>query len=136
MAAVQLDLEDLAATVIIWVGSGSAQPPIELASDFTRSLVSPTSTVIGVRVEEGLAGVAIVSHDGYRGWIRNLVVASAWERRGFGSELVTGAEDWLKAKGAARVQILVPRAQDQSGLFEHLLYDVEEVTLFSRWLRT
>jgi len=134
MRAGQLELEDLSAAVTIWSDSGCDHAATDLGAYFERALAGSSSTAIGVRVKGDLVGIAIVGHDDDCGWIRNLVVASAWERRGFGSELVARAEDWLTANGAVKVQMSVPRSDEGSGLFERLRYESEEVTQFSRRL--
>lgn len=134
MRAEQLELEDLSAAVAVWANSGCDETATDLGAYFERILVGSASTAIGVRVRGDLVGVAIVGHDDHRGWIRNLVVVSAWERRGFGSELVARAEDWLTASGAREIHMTVPHSDETSGLFERLRYDSEEVTQFTRWL--
>ena len=54
-----------------------------------------------------LAASALVGHDGHRGTMYYVSVDPAQRGRGYGREMVLGAEAWLQARGVWKVNLLV-----------------------------
>lgn len=70
-------------------------------------------------VDGQIAGVALCSHDGRRGWIYHLAVAPAHRRRKVGQQLLDACVKGLRAVGLKRAIILV--AGDNPGGHEFWL---------------
>ncbi|MFL6589796.1 MAG: GNAT family N-acetyltransferase [Chthoniobacterales bacterium] len=58
-------------------------------------------------VDDEIAGVALCSHDGRRGWIYHLVVSPAHRRKNIGQELLDSCVEGLRKAGLKRAIILV-----------------------------
>jgi ribosomal protein S18 acetylase RimI-like enzyme len=79
-----------------------------------RQLASGAVTILGLEVEGRLAAVALVSHDGRKGWINRLAVDPDYRRRGYGSQLVDAAVRLLREKGIRVVAALVTSDNEAS----------------------
>lgn len=77
----------------------------------------------------------MVGYDGHRGWVYYLAVAEDHQGKGIGSELMRTAEEWLRERGAVKVQLMV-RSQNELVLsfYEKVGYVISDVKVLSRWL--
>ena len=56
-------------------------------------------------------------------------------KSGLGQKLMTAAEDWLRARGCRKVELMVRNSNDGViGFYEAIGYGQEPVTVLSRWL--
>ncbi len=75
---------------------------------FARQQAGGQQTVLGVEAEDGkLIGAVIATHDGRKGWINRLAVHPDYRRQGIGRQLITAAEDALKAQGMTVIAALI-----------------------------
>lgn len=105
MPAIQsVDLElcdlgaaDYAAILALWDRAGlSVRPDGRDAPEaFARQLAGGRQRVIGLRAGGELVAVAVLTHDGRKGWINRLAVAPEHRRRGLARRLVAEAERWF-----------------------------------------
>src|SRR5271155_5569872 len=94
-----------------------------------------TSAVLGLVRGDGVVGTAMVGHDGHRGWVYYLAVARDHQRQGLGALLMRAAEEWLRARGAVKVQVMVRHTNDTVVTFyETIGYEVADVAVLARWL--
>ncbi len=79
----------------------------------------------------------MVGHDGHRGWVYYVAVDPEVRRPDLGRAIMRAAEDWLRERGAVKVQLMV-RATNSEVIefYERLGYKSEEVTVMSRWLES
>lgn len=76
--------------------------------DSLRRLVERDPNALVVAEEDGaLVGSVIAAWDGWRGTIYRLAVAPSHRREGVGRDLLSHAEEQLRAVGAARLQAIV-----------------------------
>jgi len=64
-------------------------------------------TCFTARVDGRLAGTVLCGHDGRRGYLTHLAVATEFRRRGIGSALIDRCLAILRAEGIARCNIFV-----------------------------
>jgi hypothetical protein len=77
----------------------------------------------------------MVGHDGHRGWVYYVAVDPDWRGQGLGRAIMNAAEDWLRAAGIAKLQLLVRRENAKaSAFYETIGYDEAPVTVFAKWL--
>jgi ribosomal protein S18 acetylase RimI-like enzyme len=78
----------------------------------------------------------MVGWDGHRGWLYYLAVAEAERRRGYGARMARAAEDWLAARQAPKIQLLI-RAENQAvvAFYEALGYRRSDSVMLQRALR-
>ena len=59
------------------------------------------------RLDGHLVATAMTGSDGHRGWVYYLGVAAAHRRKGYGAFMMRAAEDWLKARGAPKLHVMI-----------------------------
>ena len=125
--------EDL--VVALWVEAGLVRPWNDPSADFHRAVRGTTSAILGVKNADELIGSVMVGHDGHRGWVYYLAVSSTWQRQGIGSRLMGAGEEWLRERGAVKVQLMV-RSQNISVMqfYEVVGYENSDVKVMSKWL--
>jgi N-acetylglutamate synthase len=65
------------------------------ASAFARQMEWGVQRVVGLRDGGRLVAVAVLTHDGRKGWINRLAVEPAYRRRGLARSLIAEAERWF-----------------------------------------
>jgi hypothetical protein len=131
-----LSLAESEAAVALWEEAGLTRPWNDPRSDIRLALAGPDSTILAGRIEGRLIATAMVGWDGHRGWLYYLAVAKAERRRGYGARLVRAAEDWLAARQAPKLQMLI-RAENQAviAFYETLGYRRSDAVMLQRALR-
>lgn len=84
--------------IALWTRSGLPvrQEGRDGPGAFARQASTGNQRVIGLRSQEGvLAAVAVLTHDGRKGWINRLAVDPEHRRRGLARWLVGEAERWF-----------------------------------------
>ena len=119
----------------LWRGAGLTRPWNSPEEDFDRALSGPTSTVLGVVIDDEVVATAMVGHDGHRGWVYYLAVTEDERRRGVGRDLMTAGEKWLHERGARKVQLMVRRTNSVVlGFYERLGYEDAQTVVLAKWL--
>ena len=126
------DLSDVA--VALWHEVGLTRPWNDPVADLRRALEGPTSTVLAALDEGALLGTVMLGYDGHRGWMYYLAVRPGTQRQGVGRRLVEAAEEWLRARGCPKAQLMVRHDNAAAkGFYERLGYaDAETTTLGKR----
>jgi ribosomal protein S18 acetylase RimI-like enzyme len=126
---------DAAAVVALWQACGLTRPWNDPHADFARALAGPSSTILLARDGDAIGSV-MVGHDGHRGWLYYLSVAPERRGQGIGSALFAAAEEWLRAAGVPKVQLMV-RSDNQAAMDFYAArgLDPQDVTVFGRFLR-
>lgn len=92
-----LDAADYDDILALWEAAGlpvrraGRDAPIE----FVRQMARGVQRVIGIREAGQLVAVAVLTHDGRKGWINRLAVHPAHRRRGLAQRLIAEAERWF-----------------------------------------
>lgn len=129
--------DDAVAAAALWESVGLTRPWNDPLTDFARALRGAASTVLGLRHDGELVGTVMVGDDGHRGWVYYLAVSPAHQGRGLGARLMTSAEGWLKERGVVKVQLMVRETnQEVMAFYDHLGYEVSEVSVLAKWLST
>jgi ribosomal protein S18 acetylase RimI-like enzyme len=135
MTVEELTEGDEEAVIALWSDVGLTRPWNSPAADYQRALSGPTSAVLGLRQDLTLIGTVMVGHDGHRGWMYYLAVVPARQRLGLGRELVAAAEEWLRQRGAVKVQLMVREGNSSAHQFyEQIGYSISDVTVLARWI--
>jgi ribosomal protein S18 acetylase RimI-like enzyme len=119
----------------LWEQAGLTRAWNHPGKDFDRAVSCPTSAVLGAIDEEDVAATVMVGHDGHRGWVYYLAVEPSKRHRGLGRRMMQEAEDWLRARGAVKLNLMVRHSNIPAlGFFQRLGYEDAEVTVVARWL--
>lgn len=121
--------------VALWHAAGLTRPWNDPFTDFDRALAGATSTVlVGVDGSE-LVAVAMVGDDGHRGWIYYVAVPPDRRGTGLGVAIMHAAEDWLRARGCPKVQLMVREGNEAVvGFYGALGYERTEVHTLGKFL--
>ena len=119
---------DRDAVVALWHAAELTRPWNDPVTDFDRALAGDTSTIL-VGIDDGeLVAVAMAGDDGHRGWIYYVAVPADRRAVGLGAAIMHAAEDWLRARGCPKVQLMVREGNEAVVGFYHALgYERTEV---------
>lgn len=131
-----LNASAVAEAVALWEQAGLTRPWNDPHADFRRALESPAAEILGIHDDAGaLAGTVMVGIDGHRGWIYYLATAEQYRGHGLGRRLISAAEDWVKARGIAKLMLMVRTENAQlAEYYEQLGYQRQETTVYGRRL--
>lgn len=131
----ELDESALERAIAIWDEAGLTRRWNDPRDDFLRALQGDTSAVLGAFEHADLVGTVMVGYDGHRGWVYYLAVSSAHREKGIGRALMNAGEDWLRDRGAPKVQLMVRHTNEQVvGFYARLGYEDAQTTVLGRWL--
>lgn len=124
----------------LWAAAGlSARPEgRDAPAAFWRQHEAGLQRAIGIRAAGRLAAVAILTHDGRKGWINRLAVHPEHRRRGYASVLVAEAERWFREEVGVEVfSALIHTHNDPSrALFAGLGYETADVVYVRKLVRS
>lgn len=130
-----LGSDDARAAVALWEETNLTRPWNDARSDYLKALNGPGSAVLGLREANTLVGTVMVGFDGHRGWAYYLAVKPSHRGRGFGRQLMDGAEMWLRKQGAPKIQFMVRSENNQVvDFYTHLGYVPQYVQVLGRRL--
>jgi ribosomal protein S18 acetylase RimI-like enzyme len=121
--------------VALWEAAALTRPWNDPHADLRRAFDRPASDVL-VGVEDGrLVATVMVGHDGHRGWVYYLAVASDVRRQGYGRMMMNAAEAWVRDRGVPKLNLMV-RGENRAihDFYRSIGYDTDEVIVFSRRL--
>ena len=98
---------DLDAVIALWQAAGVARPWNDPQRDIAFACRDAHSTLLVARRGPVVVGTSMVGEDGHRGWLYYVAVAPAEQGRGLGRRLMAAAEQWLRARGVWKVQLLI-----------------------------
>lgn len=117
---------DIEEVVGLWKACGLTRPWNDPLADIALARGKPSSEVLVAREAERLAASVMVGHDGHRGAVYYVSVAPEARGRGYGRQAMAAAEAWLRARGVAKLNLLIREENAQvRGFYEALGYAVE-----------
>jgi len=127
---------EIAAAAALWEVCGLTRPWNDPILDAQRALDGTTSTIIAGRSDAGdVVATVMVGVDGHRGWVYYLAVSPDMQRRGWGRQLMSAAEAWLREHGAPKVQLMVRSGNAAVvGFYAALGYSDQETVVLGRFL--
>ena len=127
---------DIPEVIRLWKRAGLVREWNDPAGDIALARTESNSTVLlGRDGGGGLVASVLVGHDGHRGWVYYVSVDPDHRLRDYGREIMTAAEDWLRARGIAKLQLMV-RGDNAKvhAFYEALGYYDQKRTTFAKWL--
>lgn len=120
-------LEDETAVIELWLRCNLTKPQNNPKQDIGRKLkVNPELFLVGVIGSKVIASV-MGGYDGHRGWVYYLGVEPAYQRNGFGRQMMEAVTEKLLAMGCPKVNLQV-REDNRAvvGFYENIGYQVED----------
>jgi GNAT superfamily N-acetyltransferase len=136
---ISLSPEEYAEILSLWARAGlPARPEGRDAPDaFRRQHEGGRQRALGIRAGGRLVAVAILTHDGRKGWINRLAVDPDYRRHGLASRLIEEAERWFNEEAGVEVSsALIHSHNDASrALFAELGYETVDVVYVRKLAR-
>jgi ribosomal protein S18 acetylase RimI-like enzyme len=126
---------DIADAIALWQRCGLTREWNDPAGDIALARRESNATVLLGRSEGALVASVLVGHDGHRGWVYYVSVDPDHRHKDYGRAIMAAAENWLRARGIQKLQLMVRGDNVQVHAFYKSLgyYDQERVT-FAKWL--
>ena len=126
---------DVTEVIALWQRCGSLRAWNDPARDIALARKETNATVLLGRNDGVLVASVLVGHDGHRGWVYYVTVDPDHRFKGYGRVIMTAAEDWLRARGIEKLQLMVRGDNAKVHAFYQSLgyYDQERV-VFAKWL--
>jgi ribosomal protein S18 acetylase RimI-like enzyme len=126
---------DLPDVIQLWRRAGLVREWNDPTGDIALARKDSNSTILLGRDNGALMASVLVGHDGHRGWVYYVSVDPDHRSKGYGRDIMTAAEDWLRARGIAKLQLMVRGDNAKVHAFYESLgyYDQKRVT-FAKWL--
>ena len=128
---------DAREVVALWQDCGLTRPWNDPAADIAFCRKSTEAVLLVGRdpADDRLLATAMVGHDGHRAWVYYVAVEPSAQSSGHGKAMMAAAEDWAKARGVPKLELLIRSDNAEvKRFYEALGYRVEAVTVMARWL--
>ena len=98
---------DTETVVALWRACGLTRPWNDPYEELSRKCAEdPKGMLVATRGPD-LVGTVMAGYDGHRGWINYLGVHPHWQRQGIATALMREAEDYLRQRGAPKINLQV-----------------------------
>ncbi len=126
---------DITEVVALWQRCGSTRAWNDPAADIALARKETNATVLLGRTDGALVASVLVGHDGHRGWVYYVTVDPDHRFKGYGQKIMTAAEDWLRARGIEKLQLMV-RGDNAKvhAFYQSIGYFEQERVVFAKWL--
>jgi ribosomal protein S18 acetylase RimI-like enzyme len=126
---------DVAAVIALWQACGLTRPWNDPAADIALARRGPHSTVLIGRDDNAIVATAMVGHDGHRGWVYYVATDPNLRAKGYGRAIMNAAEDWLRAAGVPKLQLLVrPENSGVAAFYQSIGFGEQRILFFTKWL--
>ena len=127
--------DDVATVIALWQACGLTRPWNDPAADIALARRRPNSTILIGRDDGTIVATAMVGYDGHRGWVYYVATDPDRRARGFGHAIMKAAEDWLRAAGIPKLQLLVrPENAGVAAFYQSIGYGEQKILFFTKWL--
>ena len=127
--------DDLDEVIALWRRCGSTRDWNNPAADIALARKGANSTILLGRDGSDLVASVLVGHDGHRGWVYYVTVDPDRRFKGHGRAIMDAAENWLRARGIEKLQLMVRGDNAKVHAFYQSIgyYDQDRV-VFAKWL--
>jgi ribosomal protein S18 acetylase RimI-like enzyme len=126
---------DIAGVIALWRRCGLVRPWNDPEADIALARRGDNSDVLIGRDGEAIAASVLVGHDGHRGWVYYVSVDPDHRRLDFGRAIMAAAEDWLRARGIEKLQLMVrPDNTQVQAFYESIGFGEQKRIVYAKWL--
>ncbi len=127
------DIDDV---IALWQRCGLTRPWNDPRRDIDFARGKENSDVLVGEIDGRIVAAVMVGHDGHRGALYYVSVDPPLQRRGLGRAIVQAAENWLRARGVWKMNILIrDENRPASSFYEKLGYLRNKAFSLGRWLK-
>ena len=128
---------DEAAVADLWQRCGLVRPWNDPAGDIAFARRTPESEIFVGESDGDIIASVMCGNDGHRGWVYYVAVSPDCQGGAHGRQIMAAAEDWLRALGVPKLELLIRDTNAKVvNFYEALGYKKEPVITMSRWLKT
>lgn len=122
--------------IALWQAAGLTRPHNDPATDIAFAAGGGASDLL-VGVKDGrICASVMVGHDGHRGAVYYVSVLPECKGQGLGRLIMDAAEDWLKARGVWKLNLMIRGSNTEvRGFYEALGYEAEDRLVMSRRIK-
>ncbi len=126
---------DVPEVIVLWQRCGLTRPWNDPAADIALARREANAAILLGRANGALAASVLAGHDGHRGWVYYVAVDPDHQSNGYGRAIMDAAEDWLRARGIEKMQLMVrPDNRAVQAFYQSLGYFEQERIIFAKWL--
>jgi ribosomal protein S18 acetylase RimI-like enzyme len=127
--------EDVEGVVALWEKCGLTRPWNDPRADIAFALKTQNATLLVGRLDGLIVASAMAGHDGHRGTVYYVSVDPDMRGKGLGRAIMAAAEDWLRARGVWKLNLMV-RTDNAPVIdfYEALGYDREDRVNLAKWI--
>ena len=126
---------DRAGLAALWKACDLSRPWNPAWADIDAIAAHDAAEILVARDEDSVIASVAAGYDGHRGWLYYVAVEPSRRGRGLGREAVAAGEDWLHARGAVKVQLMVRETNDSVlGFYGAQGYEDSHVRVLAKWL--
>jgi len=126
---------DIADVIALWQRCGLTRPWNDPAADIALARKGENAAMLVGRDDGGIVASVLVGHDGHRGWVYYVAVDPDCRHKGYGRVIMDAAEDWLRARGIEKLQLMVrPDNGQVQAFYQSLGYLKQERIIYAKWL--
>jgi hypothetical protein len=135
LAIAEITDADIGGVIALWQRCGSTRDWNDPAADIAFARKGSNATILLGHDGNDLVASVLVGHDGHRGWVYYVTVDPDRRFKNYGRSIMAAAEDWLRARGIEKLQLMVRGDNAQVHAFYRSLgyYDQDRV-VFAKWL--
>ena len=127
--------DDVATVITLWQACGLTRPWNDPAADIALARRRPNSTILIGREDDAIVATAMVGYDGHRGWVYYVATDPQIRAKGYGRAIMNAAEDWLRAAGIPKLQLLVrPENSGVAAFYQSIGFGEQKILFFTKWL--
>ena len=135
LAIAPIEDRDVPEIVRLWKRAGLVREWNDPTGDIELARRERNSTILLGRHDGALVASVLVGHDGHRGWVYYVSVDPDHRLKDYGRQIMTAAEDWLRARGIMKLQLMVRGDNAKVHAFYRSLgYYDQQRTTFAKWL--
>lgn len=135
LAIAEIEDADIDAVIALWQRCGLTRPWNDPAADIALARRETNTAILLGREQDAIAATVMVGHDGHRGWVYYVAVDPDFRGRSYGRAIMDAAEDWLRARGIPKLQLLVRRDNAKvQAFYETLDYIEQDRIIYAKWL--
>jgi ribosomal protein S18 acetylase RimI-like enzyme len=118
-----------------WSRCGLTRPWNDPEGDIALARQASNAEVLLGRHGDVVVATVLVGHDGHRGSVYYVSVDREHHKKGFGRAIMAAAEDWLRARGIPKLNLMVrPDNIQVQAFYETIDYDEQERIVYAKWL--
>ena len=135
LSITEINAAEVDDVIALWRRCGSTRDWNNPAADIALARKEANSTILLGRDGNDLVASVLVGHDGHRGWVYYVTVDPDQRFKGHGRTIMDAAENWLRARGIEKLQLMV-RGDNAKvhAFYQSIGYFEQDRVVFAKWL--